>query len=46
MFVRNFSEGLIDDEKIAVFNFILADWFQNRLHGLFVTNKNLKYMNN
>ena len=46
IFVRNFSEGLIEDEKIGVFNYILADWFQNRLHGFFVINQNLKYMNN
>ena len=46
IFVRNFSDGLIEDEKIGIFNYILADWFQNRLHGFFVINQNLKYMNN
>lgn len=43
IFVRNFSENMMSDEKRGEIDFILSEWFETKLHHLYVFNQNVRH---
>ena len=43
IFVRNFSESMMPEDKREEINFILAEWYESKLHNLYVISQNVRY---
>ena len=43
IFVRNFSEGMIPDDTRELYNLMLAEWYESKLHNLYVTSQNVRF---
>ena len=35
-FARNFSEGMITDEALENFNYVIVEWLESKLHDMYI----------